>query len=437
MHQRNLYSSYPPEYGGGGSGYSNYPPSIPQQQQQHYGNDYHQQQQQISAQHNHPPYYSQQQQHHQSYNDPIQQQQYDHSYQNGYPPGGSSNRPTTYDYTSNNNPQPYLSSSSSSAYPDRSYHQQQQQPPAVLQPQTQPLPVAIAQPQPPPPIKPSYPPPNLNLKPTTTAKNPYGQTGPYGIDAANPYADYYRKLYYPYDPITGEYMKDATPPGDTGSTNLLPNVMPDSMANQMFSRSYAAQSSSSAGRYGGMGGGGGGGYGNDPTSMMMMNNYYGGGYGGDQENDSLLLCCDFLIPRPNIKCLLITLFILLVLIILIAVIRFLVSLSGDQSEELATLLEQTCMLLLIAALGDLLWIIGVYFTSRRTRHQIATILSCATNPSSSSAIETTLSTNDFNNYLYDQQQQHRRSYVPNVGCNSSVVNYNRYNSGGGGPSNYV
>ncbi|OTF83143.1 hypothetical protein BLA29_008013, partial [Euroglyphus maynei] len=220
MHQRNLYSSYPPEYGGG---YSNYSP-----QQQHYGNDYHYQQHQISAQHNHPPYYSQQQ-HHQSYQhntEPIHQQ-YDHSYQNGYPPG---NRPT-YDY--GGNPQPY-----SSPYPDRSY----QQPPPQPQPQS----------QPPPPIKPSYP-PSLNVKPPppiTTAKNPYGQTGPYGIDSTNPYADYYRKLYYPYDPITGEYMKDATPPGgDTGTTNLLPNVMPDSMANQMLGRSYAAQTSGSAGRY--------------------------------------------------------------------------------------------------------------------------------------------------------------------------------------------
>ncbi|KAH9520826.1 hypothetical protein DERF_004513, partial [Dermatophagoides farinae] len=354
-----------------------------------------------------------------------------------------------YDYS--NNPQPYLSSSS---YQDRSYQQPQQQqqlPPPPLpqqQPQLQAQP-APPQPPPPPPMKPSYP-PSLNLKPPkpTTAKNPYGQTGPYGIDATNPYVDYYRKLYYPYDPITGEYMKDATPPGgDTGTTNLLPNVMPDSMANQMLGRSYA--STAAGGRYGGNSAITGGIYGNDPTAMMMMNNYYGGGGGqmyGDHEQDSLLLCCDFLIPRPNIKCLLITLFILLVLIILIAVIRFLVSLSGDQSEELATLLEQTCMLLLIGALGDLLWIIGVYFTSRRTRHQIATILSCATN---SHTIETTL-TNDYNNngYLYpannpihqqqqQQQLQHQRSYIGGgIGNQQSGIMSSGGGGGGGLGGNY-
>lgn len=54
-------------------------------------------------------------------------------------------------------------------------------------------------------------------------KGAYSASGPYGNDPTNTYMDYYRKLYYPYDPITGEYMKDEPPP----STNMqLSNVMP-------------------------------------------------------------------------------------------------------------------------------------------------------------------------------------------------------------------
>lgn len=355
----NYYDDYA-MYGPGSSGYqSNYQPAMANQPSSYdYPNDMH------NTQHNHPPYYS-------YGNDAIGGGQYDSSnYSSVYPTGPQPPQikmqpphqqqlqPPMQPMQPNDPFQANqygASSSNYTSYAD-SGHLYQQTMQAQQQQQQQHLMPAL------PPIKPNPPPAptTLNLKPGGP-KNPYGQTGPYGSDATNQYVDYYRKLYYPYDPITGEYMKDATPPGDTTTSNMLPNVLPDSAA-AMAQRQQAYAS----GRYSSAG----------INRFPMMANYYGQ---YENEKDSLLLCCDFLIPRPNIKCLLITLFIILVLIILIAVIRFLASSGGDQSEELATLLEQMLMFLLIGAFLDLVWIIGIYFTSRRTRHQIANILSCVTN----------------------------------------------------------
>lgn len=299
--------------------------------------------------------------------------------------------------------EPHLSSASS-IHPSAmvSAQQSNQQIPINQQQIT----VAPSQPQPPsqPPPPPPLPPSKLNLSRTTgsSGRNPYSQTGPYGSDSTNPYIDYYRKLYYPYDPITGEYMKDVTPPGDTNNTNPLISDLimndsgrmiggsgrniPQSSLNPQYGDNHSYHHSHShPQRYG-----------------HNQNHHYGSGFYYDplesNENDSLLLCCDFLIPRPNIKCSLITLFILLILIILIAIIRFLVSSTGsdDQNAELAALLEQMCMLLLIGAFIVLLWIIGIYFTSRRTRDQISRLLSCQSN----GPFSTTLVNDYCNGYLY-------------------------------------
>lgn len=359
-----------------------------------YPNDLH------NAQHNHPPYYS--------YGNEAVGSHYDSSnYSSVYPTGPQPPQIKTMMQPQHqqqhhqppmqpNDPfqanQYGASSSNYTSYADSGHLYQQTQ----QQPQQHPMSTL-------PPIK-SNPPPaptSLNLKPGGP-KNPYGQTGPYGSDATNQYVDYYRKLYYPYDPITGEYMKDATPPGDTSTTNMLPNVLPDSTAAMVQRQAYSSGRYSSAGI----------------NRFPMMANYYGQ---YENEKDSLLLCCDFLIPRPNIKCLLITLFIILVLIVLIAVIRFLASSGGDQSEELATLLEQMLMFLLIGAFLDLVWIIGIYFTSRRTRHQIANILSCVTNQT---MVEHSLGTDG---YVYSNTNaQHLHHQHPNQSTATRINNRQSY-----------
>ncbi|KAJ6215743.1 hypothetical protein RDWZM_010243 [Blomia tropicalis] len=245
------------------------------------------------------------------------------------------------------------------------------------------------------------------LNSTTKSKNPFGPAGPYGSDSSNPLLDYYRKLYYPYDPITGEYMKDATPPGQESTrgggglgggsggiggsggppltgvaamTNaqqlayLRTGALPPGMGGSTTAHSHI--SSAAAARSGPYGGGGPmmDSYGGGGPSQMMTN-YYGPYM--DQDQDSLLLCCDFLIPRPSITCLIISLFVILVMIIIFTVIKFTIIYPMDASNaETVMLLDQIVYILLFAAIVSLLWIFGIYFTSRRTRRQITSLLSC-------------------------------------------------------------
>lgn len=46
------------------------------------------------------------------------------------------------------------------------------------------------------------------------------------------------------------------------------------------------------------------------------------------------------------------------------------------NAETVMLLDQIVYILLFAAIVSLLWIFGIYFTSRRTRRQITSLLSC-------------------------------------------------------------
>lgn len=255
-------------------------------------------------------------------------------------------------------------------------------------------------------LGPGPPPPSLSVPP---AKNPFGIGGPYGLDASN--LDYYRKLYYPYDPITGEYMKDATPPtdgagpggglGGGGGGGLRPGDIAAMTEQQrmLYLRTQGASGAVVGGAMGGVGGAhshlnaaqtlGGGAFGGGSAymdgggqgfpNMITGGGQYGGAYGPDGvEQESLLLCCDFLLPKPSMTCLIITLFVTLVLIIIFTVVKFTIIYPADQSSaETLAFVDQIVVLLLAGALIWLIWIFGVYFTSRRTRRQISHLLSCA------------------------------------------------------------
>lgn len=242
--------------------------------------------------------------------------------------------------------------------------------------------------------------------PLPPAKNPFGIGGPYGLDASN--LDYYRKLYYPYDPITGEYMKDATPPTE-GAGGLRPGdiaAMTEQQRMLYLRTQGAAGGGAGAGGAGGMGGagmfggahshlGGGGAYGAMgvggggssyvdgagnplPMTSMVTSTYGYGPDGTPAEQESLLLCCDFLLPKPSMTCLIITLFVTLVLIIIFTVVKFTIIYPADTSSaETLAFVDQIVVLLLAGALIWLIWIFGVYFTSRRTRAQIRHLLSCS------------------------------------------------------------
>lgn len=398
--------------GGAYSNYASYAPHPSQQAmsqpaaygQQPYGSN------STSAQHNHPPYYHTQGGGTSSAygtgpyttRDQMYSNAEGYAYANGgsYAPGShisSSNvgtamahtQPQRYNASSAYPSQPseyssYPANYSAYADPTQSYHQSHQAASSgnVMSNSKQQSHQSQS----------NYPVPNsLSLKSSTPAagtttgsKNPYGQTGPYGNDSTNTQLDYYRKLYYPYDPITGEYMKDATPPDNTANSGMATGAQGTSYDQQRLQQSggnyssYNGVASNAMSRYGPSVGDGlvrstGGG------NMMMGNssNYYG----RMDNDDSLLLCCDFLIPRPSINCLIITLFAMLVLIIIFTVVKFTIIYPSDSTnEETIALVDQIVVLLLFAALIALIWIFGIYFTSRRTRRQIAALLSC-TNPS--------------------------------------------------------
>lgn len=286
---------------------------------------------------------------------------------------------------------------------------------------------------------------NLNKMGTanTTAKSPYGMSGPYGNDTSNTYLDYYRKLYYPYDPITGEYMKDSPNLDTTTGANMLPNVMPSGVGGdtsammgqggQMMNRGGAG----AGGRYGTN-------FGSQPYDLAATTGVgnmlaTGGGYNYPRFNeneDSLLLCCDFLIPRPSINCLIIALFAMLVLVIIFMVVKFTIIYPSETiNPETVALVDQVTVLLLFGALITLVWIFGIYFTSRRTRRQISNLLSCVSPASSNNrqAYQTSLAA-DYDGYAgygtntIGPNQHHQHSH------GSSVAHGTRYNGTNG--SNY-
>lgn len=365
-----------------------------------------------AAQHNHPPYY----QHnpattsgvhsydsHQSYPQQHQhqhQQQQQSMYDSSYPSYGPQGSRYDMDpYAGHHGAQ---QAPATTAYP---YQASAYQPTAA----TAPAQVASKMSYPNP-VPPATAPTSLNLK-STTAKNPYGPTGPYGVSTGG--LDYYRKLYYPYDPITGEYMKD-TPPPDTSNTSLLPNSMPLSSDQQQLMQHLQRQHPNFANFRNPM----------DGTNMLATNSYY---RNFENENDSLLLCCDFLIPRPSINCLIITLFAMLVLIIIFTVVKFTIIFPSDSSnEETLALVDQIVVLLLFAALIALIWIFGIYFTSRRTRRQISNLLSCAGNPAT---VETSLAPDAYGNYMYGNHQHHHHGALGATGSRlgrPTTTNYSNY-----------
>lgn len=279
------------------------------------------------------------------------------------------------------------------------------------------------------------------------AKNPFGPGGPYGLDQSN--LDYYRKLYYPYDPITGEYMKDATPPGDTGPPTFGAAGPGGGLGAGAFGGGAHSHLSSQYGAVGGRAGGAasymnGGVGGGVPGVMVPGHGYSPYGPYGDQEQDSLLLCCDFLIPRPSITCLIITLFAMLVLIIIFTVVKFTIIYPADASNaETLALVDQIVVLLLFGALISLLWIFGIYFTSRRTRRQISNLLSCTTG---NQALDHTLVA-DYDGYVYanstsipgapgSHNHTHSHQTVVGAGGRTALGSASVGARGGGGGANY-
>ena len=352
---------------------SYYPPdpyAVQQQGQNQYGSISY-----PSSQHNHPTYYGEQgSQHQQAAPPPPSGSYYDQNYSQTHHPSSQGQS-----YHHQHHTESVYGSTSHQPAQNSYYGAQQQQQhemgyshqPAAAPQQSLPPPASAAQPS------------AIKTKPS-----PFGATGPYGIDAQNSSLDYYRRLYYPYDPITGEYMKDATPPGGGEGGSSFPG--PDTSS----TRPYA----SGTGGYGAaMNDTMNGGWNANATSvsasgqMMMMNAATAAAAaaaGGAnlnpymirpyQENDSLLLCCDFLIPRPSINCLIIALFTMLVLIVIFTVVKFTIIYPAvDKShQETLILVDQITVILLLCALAALIWIFGIYFTSRRTRRQISSLLSC-------------------------------------------------------------